>query len=290
MPDAEDAIGHSSVLSNELFRGYALLVGVGETPHLPGVSPLPVVSRDVTAIETILKNPHQCGYFAENVRLLVNADATLSKIIEGFEWLSKVVGQSDNATAIVYFSCHGIRDVASGRFGLVPYDCCVDQVGELDTNAVFWSNAFLKLIDNVPAQRLLVLIDCCHAEGIIAKDRHDQDLVIEGYKKSPPTADVLNQLMHGKGKAFISSCEEAQYSYILRDASLSIFTKHLLDALQGANSQASDTDVRLSNLINHLGKTVSATVHSLYGREQTPVHNFNGSDFPIALLTGGKGF
>ncbi len=47
--------------------------------------------------------------------------------------------------------------------------------------------------------------------------------------------------------------------------------------------------VRISHLMNYLGKTVPESAQQLYKEEQTPFFDFATEDFPVALLRGGKG-
>ena len=54
---------------------------------------------------------------------------------------------------------------------------------------------------------------------------------------------------------------------------------HLVEALQGAGNQPGDTTVRVSNLMNHLGKTVPETARSLCQAEQTPYFDTAAEDF-----------
>jgi len=59
--------------------------------------------------------------------------------------------------------------------------------------------------------------------------------------------------------------------------------------LQGAANQPGDTKVMLSNVMNHLGKTVPESARTLFTKEQTPFFDAATEDFPIAMLRGGKG-
>ncbi|MBW4630234.1 MAG: hypothetical protein KME49_33170 [Brasilonema octagenarum HA4186-MV1] len=69
---------------------------------------------------------------------------------------------------------------------------------------------------------------------------------------------------------------------------MSVYTYHFLEALQGAANQPGDKVVRVSHLMNYLGKTVPQSANKL-GKEQTPFFDFATQDFPVALLRGGKG-
>lgn len=70
---------------------------------------------------------------------------------------------------------------------------------------------------------------------------------------------------------------------------MSVFTYHLLEALQGAANQPGDKVVRVSHFMNYLSKTVPASARDLCKAEQTPFFDFATEDFAIALLHGGKG-
>jgi hypothetical protein len=70
---------------------------------------------------------------------------------------------------------------------------------------------------------------------------------------------------------------------------MSIYTYHLIEALQGKANQPGDTKVMLSNIMNHLGKTVPESAKTQYQAEQTPFFDTAAEDFPVALLCGGKG-
>ena len=80
-----------------------------------------------------------------------------------------------------------------------------------------------------------------------------------------------------------------QSSWVRADGTLSVFTYHLLEALQGAGSMPGDTVVRVSNLMNYLDKTVPASALKVAQAEQHPFFNLAAEDFAVALLRGGKG-
>ncbi len=47
--------------------------------------------------------------------------------------------------------------------------------------------------------------------------------------------------------------------------------------------------MRISNLMNHLGKTVPESTRAMWQKEQTPFFDYATEDFSVALLQGGKG-
>ena len=165
------------------------------------------------------------------------------------------------------------------------------------TGSALPAQDFNDALRAIPAKRLLVFIDACHAEGMAtAKDpAQDPDKTAPplklppGFAKSAPPADLLDALQEGEGRAVFTSSRGHQSSWVRTDGSLSIFTHHLLEALQGAASRPGDTVVRLSHLMNHLDKTVPRTARQMANAEQRPFVNLASEDFPVALLLGGKG-
>jgi len=107
-----------------------------------------------------------------------------------------------------------------------------------------------------------------------------------------PTAlpkDLIDKLKQGTGRAVFTSSTGEQQSWIRPDDTMSIYTFHFLEALQGAGNQPGDQVVTVSHLMNYVGKTVPASAKKLCQAEQTPFFDFATEDFPVALLHGGKG-
>ena len=110
----------------------------------------------------------------------------------------------------------------------------------------------------------------------------------DDFIREAPSKGFIDELKKGKGRIVFTSSEGEQKSYI-KDNSCSIYTYHFLEALQGAGNKPGDTDVRVSNIMNHLGKAVSETARQLCNVEQNPQFDMTGGDFIIAKLRGGKG-
>jgi len=111
-----------------------------------------------------------------------------------------------------------------------------------------------------------------------------------GFSKSPPSESkgFIDSLKKGKGRVVFTSSRGEQQSWI-KDENSSIYTYHLLEALQGAGNTPGDTEVRVSNLMHYLGKAVPESAKLLCSAEQTPWFNMGTEDFAIAKIRGGKG-
>jgi len=265
-------------------RGYALLIGVGESAYSKWS--LPVTVKDTQAIYAALIDPELCGYPREQIRILNNAEATHAGVLDGLKWLKEKVEADCEATAIVYYSGHGWVD-NDGKYYLIQHD--VNPL-KIATSALS-ADVFTKALREIQVDRLLIIIDSCHAAGMATSKEADDELMddLDGFDRVAFSKGLIESLKQGKGRVVFTSSEGHQKSWIDKERSLSVYTLHLLEALQGAGNQAGDTEVRVSNLMNYLGKAVPETTRKIYNKEQTPHFDFDTGDFEIAMLRGGKG-
>jgi hypothetical protein len=268
----------------ELFnQGYALLIGVGQCVD-PTLS-LSVTVQDMKALRQILVDPVLCAYPDGHIQLLHDQTATKSGILDSLAQLRDRVTTDPEATVIVYYSGHGWLEKDTDSYYLIPHD--FDRYEWRDT--ALSATDFNQALQAIPAKRLLVILDCCHAAGIgTAKDTTPLPLP----KGVVPTADpkgILDALTQGEGHVVFTSCRGEEQSWVRQDKTLSVYTHHLIEALQGAASQAGTTEVTIFDLANHLGKAVPATAAAM-NQKQTPRFEMRDTErFAIALLQGGKG-
>jgi hypothetical protein len=70
---------------------------------------------------------------------------------------------------------------------------------------------------------------------------------------------------------------------------MSVFTYHLIEALNGHATGPDEPTVLVSDAISHVARRVTETVRAERDAEQVPVFHFEGEAFPVALVLGGKG-
>ncbi|QHG20016.1 peptidase C14 caspase catalytic subunit p20 [Nostoc sp. ATCC 53789] len=267
-------------MSNHFAHGYALLIGVGTTAE--SRYSLPVTVKDVQALKTVLTDPNLCAYVddSEHIRLLQNEQTTRSAILDGLTWLKEKVADKD-ATIVVFYSGHGCFDLSSQSYYLLQHDFNSTDIA----NTALSAQEFTQALRQIQAKRLWVVIDSCHAEGMAtSKGELPADFIATALPKG-----VVDALKQGEGRAVFTSSRGNQVSWIRPDQTMSLYTYHLIEALRGAANQPGDSKVMLSNLINHLGKTVPESARTQHQAEQTPFFDTAMEDFPIAMLRGGKG-
>ncbi|MEB3220431.1 MAG: SAV_2336 N-terminal domain-related protein, partial [Nostocales cyanobacterium 94392] len=274
-------------LINETFNhGYALLIGVGESAY--SKLSLPVTVKDTQAIYAALIDPELCAYpdDKEHIRVLNNQEATQAAILKGLNWLKEKAESDPKATIFIYYSGHGWVDKDTQKYYLLQHDIKPTKLAKSALSA----ETFTSELRQIEAEQLLVVIDSCHAAGMATSKEADLELEEEfdDFIREAPSKGFIDELKKGKGRIVFTSSEGKQKSYI-KDDSCSIYTYHFLEALQGAGNKPGDTDVQVSNIMNHLGKAVSETARQLCNVEQNPQFDMTGGDFIIAKLRGGKG-
>ncbi len=267
-----------------LKNAHALLIGVGQCEY--SAWSLPVASRDARELRKVLADPDLCAYPPDRIRILSDQAASRDGILAALDQLAAAAAADPGATVLVYYSGHGWRHAGGDgdRFFLVPHDV---KPHELTTSALP-AEDFVRGLRKLESRRVLVMIDTCHASGMADAKDPVVESIPEGFAQEPLPKALTEQLGTGEGRAVFLSCGEQQKSWILPGDSLSIFTRHLLAALEGAGNAAGDRLVKVSSLMGHLGEAVPESANEI-GREQTPVFKFEAQDFPVALIRGGKG-
>lgn len=216
---------------SELFdRGYAVIIGVG--------GDLPVTVDDAQAIADLLRDPERCGYPGRNVRLLTQQEARRDKVLEAFEWLVATTTPED--TAIVYYSGHGIE---TPDYYLLPFGF---DLGDLSRTAIS-SGEFTQFLHAIRTQKLLVLLDCCHAGG-------QAEAKALPFTHSPLPVAPTEELDRGSGRVVIASSRKDEVSWTARP--YSVFTMAVLEALAGHGAFEQDGYARVLDVALWVGRQV----------------------------------
>jgi hypothetical protein len=247
-------------------RGHALIIGVG--------ADLPNTVDDAEGLAGILRDEERCAYPASQVRLLTGANATRGAVLDALDALAQRTDAE--SIVVVYFSGHGyqISTPMDDLYFLMPYGY---DVNKLKTTAIKGSEFTAKL-RAIPAQKLLVLLDCCHAGGVgEAKAPY-----IEEMSKAPVPPGAVALLAEGGGRVLIASSQEDEESYAGKP--YSAFTLALIEALAGVGVAKKDGFVRVADLALHTRQVVPGRMDN----KQHPVLHFEHADnFVLAYYAGG---
>ncbi len=256
-----------SVLENS----FGLIVGVARYKN---INPLPtLILKDVNDIYDTLVDPECCGYSPDNVRKLIDQEVTPEALRAEFRHLRD---QCDSeSTVFIYFSGHGGR-IESGEFQgeyLLPVNADFAS-GEMVARTAISGKDFSAMLHQLPARKLVVFLDCCHAGGI---GTPKSPILKSGFSES-----FYEQLRVGRGRAIVASSRSTESSYILQGDKNSLFTKHLLAGLRGG-AISDDGLIRIFQLFEYIQPRVTEE-----NRNQHPLLQVALEDnFPVALRLSG---
>ena len=254
---------------------HALIIGIADYLH---ISRLPgIVRQDALDIRDLLVDPERCGYPGENVRLLLDGQATREAILAALADLAAHAGPA--SAVLIYISSHGGRVTSGPRAGeyLFPVEVVLDSDSELARTAIS-GDEFTAALRAIDARKVLVIFDCCHSGGI----GQPKDATAPLVKAGIPDA-YYERLAGGRGRAILASSRDSEYSYVLPGAANSLFTQHLLAGLSGG-IPSEDRLIRVFDLFEYLQPRVA--------QDQPDQHPIFKADleenFAVALYVGGR--
>jgi hypothetical protein len=255
-------------------NAHALVIGIANYRHVNRLPP--TVLKDARDICDLLADPQHCGYPPGNVQLLLDGAATQAAIRQA---LAGLAARSDlDSTVLCYVSSHGGRIESGPCAGeyLLPVDTVYTSAESVAQTAISGAE-FTAALRAIPARKVVVVFDCCHAGGI----GQPKDIAVPEIKALPES--YYDALKAGRGRAILASSRSSEYSWVLPGAPNSLFTHHLLAGLRGGAS-SDDGVVRIFDLFEYLQPRVTGdqpNQHPIFKAELE-------ENFPVALYLGGQ--
>lgn len=259
----------------QLENAQAIVVGIA---NYKKINPLPTtVLKDAQDIYNLLVSPHHCGYLPDNVQLLLDSQATQTNLKQALA----TVAQRSNAesTVLLYISSHGGQVEFGPHAGeyLLPVDADCTSGASLAQTAIAGAD-FTDALRAIPARKLVVIFDCCHAGGIGQPKNADAPVLKGGLSDS-----YYDRLQQGTGRVILASSRSTESSYVIPGADNSLFTQHLLAGLQGGIA-SDDGLTRVFDLFEYVQPKVTSDQPN-----QHPVFKAElEENFPISLYLGGQ--
>ncbi|WP_034691032.1 caspase family protein [Kaistella palustris] len=251
---------------------FALIIGVG--------GDLAATAADASAVHALLSDPLRGGYPAANITLLVDEDSSKEKVLNALDELIAKTDQAENATVVVYYSGHGLQFPQEENPNLFDYYLKTSGADKTRKEETMVNGlVFSKKINRIKAARLLILLDCCHADGLGPK-RIDalEEMTVQ---ETSSNRGLLEKLTEGEGRVFISACDDDEESVILPGSKNSLFTEVCLEALHGKLSPA-DEFVPVIDLMYFVVKEVPKRVLPFHHKQRpiiTEVQNLSPDYF-----------
>lgn len=237
---------------------HALLIGINNYRH---ASPLAYARQDAQTVADVLIARH--GFPKEQLTLLLDEEATRAKILSAFLRYSDSAVSADDRI-VVFFAGHGYtRPSQRGDTGyLVPADGTLEDLSTL----IRWDE-LTRNADLIIAKHLLFIMDACY--GGLALQR----------APAPGSMRFLKDMLQRYGRQVLTA---GKGNEVVADSGgprpdHSIFTGHLLDALEGKAAQ--DGIVTATALMTYVYNHVANDQRS----RQTPHFGFFDGDGDLVL-------
>lgn len=232
---------------------YALVIGINEYPS----APLGYARQDGEAMAAILRD--RFAFPAQNITTLFDGDATRDRILSTF--LAYADGRlSPDDRLVVFFAGHGCT--RSGRRGEIGYLVPVDGDPNVLSTLVRWDD-LTRNADLVAAKHIWFLMDACYGGLAITRSlspgsaRFVRDM-LQRYSRQVLTA--------GKADEVVADVGGPRPGH-------SVFTGHLLDALEG-RAASQEGVVSANAVMAYVYDRVSKDAHS----RQSPHFGFLEGD------------
>jgi hypothetical protein len=255
-------------------NAHALVIGIANYEHVNKLPP--TVLTDAKDIRDLLIDLNHCGYPSGNVRLLLDGQATGEAIRQ--ELADLAVRSDQDSTIFFYISSHGGR-VESGPYTgkyLLPVDT-VYTSGESVAQTAISGAEFTEALRAVPARKVVVVFDCCHAGGI----GQPKDATAPAIKALPES--YYDTLKEGRGRVILASSRSTEYSWVMSGAKNSLFTQHLLDGLRGC-ALGTGGVIRIFDLFDYIYPRVAKAQPNQHPIFKAEIEE----NFGVALFMGGK--
>lgn len=235
-------------------RIWAVIVGVARYNHMPV---LKYSDDDAYQIYAFLKSPEGGAIPDQQIKVLIDEDATRSKIIDV---LQEQFGKADqNDVVLLYYSGHGIN----GAFLPIDFD---------GYNNKLYHDEINEIMEQSEAKHKLCMIDACYA-GSMTDIKADFTASLNQYYS------ILNA--EKGGTAFMLSCKNKEVS--LEDSGLrqGIFSHFLIRGLKGEADHDQNKIVSVQELFNFINTQVRVYTGNIQNPVMEGAYNPN---MPVALL------
>ncbi len=257
-------------MPNKFVHGHALLIGVG--------GDLPNTVTDAKGLASILRDDSRCAYPKEQVQTLTGSKSARTAVLAALDELAKLKPAS---SVIIYYSGHGYRVEQAGKTAhyLMTHGSDLDSL----KTAAISGDEFAAKLEKIKSNRLLLLLDCCHAGGFSTGDTTKQAKSFSRkVAKAPLPAEALKAFEGRKGRVLIASSRGSEES--LAGEPYSVFTTALIAGLCGEGAGKEDGYVRVADLALY----TSAAVKQFTDDQQNPTMDFVQSDnFIVSYYAGG---
>ena len=240
-------------------NGFALVIGIGTYANTPKLN-VPITAQDAKEIAEVLKDQGKCGYPAQQVTLLNDAEATRDRILQELDAIAKKVSDSD--TFFLFYSGHG--EYGTDGYYLTTHDTQLENK-KVVTGTGISEKELLEKLRAIKAKRTFLFFNACHSGEISPRSLGD-DEPEENTGSNIPDRLSTALLGTGEGRVIITACRETQKSYFSPKEDLTIFADILSEGLRGRGIDSRKGYISAFDLYEHIYTEVKQKVEQRFGK------------------------
>lgn len=231
---------------------YAIVIGIGKYKDRK-IPPLQYTVADAQGMYNVLTNEKFGFLIKENVKILINEEASTQNIKKTFgTWLKRNVRQNDSV--IIYFAGHGAPEAGSTYW--VTYDSDIEDL----YGTAISNDSISKMLNSIEAKTTIVFLDSCYSAATINRGWYTRSLI----EKDP------FEEFKGEGRVVITSSNGKQLSLEIEEYGHGVFTYFLIQGLIGKADQDVDGYITLDEVWDYVKINVKNTAKK-FGIHQTPI-------------------
>ena len=203
-------------------NSHALIIGINKYNNIPN---LDYAVEDANSIASLLKD--KFNFSSQNIKVLLNEEATLTNIKKSLADLSKSAEENDRV--LIYFAGHGATDDLpdGGEMGyLLPIDGDADN---LFTSSIPMDD-IKRIASMSKSKHMLFLIDACYG-GLAA---------IGARSISTSTPNYIDKITNDKSRQIITAGGKGEQVIEKSEWGHSAFTVNLLRALKNGKADLNE--------------------------------------------------
>ncbi len=244
-------------------RVWAVIVGISDYPH---ISPLEYADDDAYHMYAYLRSPEGGAVPEENIKLLIDQDATEATISAALRQMAGQAGKND--MLLFFFTGHA----KEGE--LLPHDFNGVR-NRISNSKVVW------LLDESQAKHKLCLVDACHS-GSLGMLSRGPETVSTNTNASTMSDRYYSAFANSTGGvAYMTSSTAREVSVASHAFRQGVFSHYLMEGLKGKADYDMNKVITVTELYNFIRQKVGG--YTL--RKQTPML-FGNHDphMPIGVL------
>ncbi len=233
---------------------WAVIVGVSSYAHLPS---LKYTDDDAYQIYAFLKSPEGGALPNEQIRLLIDENATRQNILAGMN--DVLLKADENDVVLMYYSGHGLP----GMFFPIDFDGYNNNLSHHEVMEVF---------NNSNAKHKLCIVDACHSGSLLSSRSPFNQQLKEFYKEYEEKKG---------GTAMIMSSKSEEVSLESSGLRQGIFSHFLIRGLNGEADTNGNNTVTIDELFHFVSKGVRDYTRN--AQQPTIAGNYDGN-IPISIV------